>query len=143
MKFRAILAVTALAASVAAAPVAAQGLTGTWEVSAEGGRGPQNITMALVASGESLTGTVTMAMGGPRGGRGGGGGAGPGGGGPQTLEITDGTVSGSDFSFSIVLERGGNVMTTHYSGSVDGDEMEGTIEGGRGGGRAFTGKRGS
>jgi len=141
MTVRSILAVTALAASVAAAPVAAQGVTGTWELSAEGGRGPQTITLELVASGEALTGTVTMAMGGPRGGRGGGGG--PGGGGPQALEITDGTVSGDTFSFSIVLARGGNSVTMHYSGSVDGDEMEGTIEGGRGGGRPFTGQRGS
>lgn len=146
MHIKAILVGMAFATSLATAPLAAQGLTGTWELSAEGGRGAQTITLELVESGDALTGTVTMAMGGPRGGRGGRGGGGgaarPGGGGPQTLEISDGTVSGSDFTFAIVLDFGGNSVTMQYSGSVDGDEMEGRIEGGRGGDRPFSGKRG-
>lgn len=136
MKFGTVMTLATLAACVGFTPAAAQDLTGTWEVTAEGRRGPQSTTFALVQSGESLTGTVTMAMGGPRGG-GGGGGAGQ-----QTLEITDGTVTGSAFTFTVTFQAGGNSISMQYSGSIDGDEMEGSIEGGRGGGRPFTGTRG-
>lgn len=119
-----------------AAPAAAQDLTGTWAVEAQGRRGPQTMTFELVQDGSSLTGKVTMTMGGRRGG-GGGGGAGA-----QTLEIEEGSVEGSDFSLRYTLSFNGNSIPFNISGSVDGDEMSGTIDGGRGGGRPFTGTRG-
>lgn len=125
------------ALSLAASPLLAQTLTGTWEISAEGRRGPQTMVLELVQDGTELTGTLTMTMGGRRGG-GGGGGAG----GSRTVEISDGIVDGKSFGFAMTLEMGGNSMTQSYSGTFEADEMRGTIEGGRGGGREFTGSRG-
>lgn len=129
--------------SLEASPLSAQTLTGTWEIAAEGRRGPQTMALELVQEGNVLTGTLTMTMGGPRGGGGGGGGGGPAGrGGSRTVELTDGTVDGKAFSFTITLEMGGNSISQIYSGTFEADEMRGTVEGGRGGGREFTGSRG-
>ena len=137
MKYRAFLTALLAIAAMSAAPAAAQNLTGTWQLSFEGRRGPQTSTLALVQSGSSLTGTVTQSFGGRRGGGGGGGG-----GDSQTLDIEDGTVDGDSFSFSYTITFGDNSIALSYSGTFDGDAMEGTIQGGRGGGRPFTGERG-
>jgi hypothetical protein len=135
MNRRVLVAALVVGASMVSAPAAAQGLTGTWEVTSEGRRGPQTTTLALVQSGTSLTGTLTMTGGGGRGGRGGGGGA-------REVEISDGEIDGTSFTFTVTLAFGNNSIEQTYSGTIDGDEMSGTIEGGRGGGRPFTGKRG-
>jgi len=119
------------AAAFTAAPVAGQ-LAGTWEVTTRGGRGgPQTSTLVLAQDGETLTGTMTFSL----GGRGGGGG------GAQELEVSDGTVDGNSFSFSVTLSFQGNSIDLSYSGTVDGDEMSGTRGGPRGGGAPFTGER--
>jgi hypothetical protein len=122
-------------ATLSAVPLAGQDLTGTWEVASQTQRGARNLTLTLVQDGGGLTGTVTLTMGGRRGGGGGGGGE-------QTIEITDGEVDGSSFSFAMTIARGGNSFTQAFSGTFEGDSMEGTIEGGRGGGQPFTGARG-
>ena len=142
MKYRIVGAALVAVASLSAAPVAAQNLTGTWELSQETQRGPRTSTLALVQDGTTLTGTLTLTLGGRRGGGGGGGG------GPWEVEIEDGTVEGNSFSFTMTLSFGDNSFTQEYSGTFDGDSMEGEIAGGgrRGGGggpRPFTGKRGS
>jgi hypothetical protein len=121
--------------ALSAAPVAAQDLTGTWEISSETQRGPQNLTLELVQDGSALTGTVTLTMGGRRGGGGGGGGE-------RTMEISHGEVDGMSFSFLYTISFGERSISQSYSGTFEGDAMEGTIEGGRGGGRPFTGERG-
>jgi len=128
------LAALALAGTLAvwSAPVAAQTLTGTWQITSEGRRGAQTITIELVQNGSALTGTATFTGGGRRGGGGGGG---------QEVAVTNGTVDGSSFSFDLVLEFGGNAVTLSYSGTYEGDSMEGTRSGARGGGQPFTGKR--
>jgi len=122
--------------TLSAAPLAGQDLTGTWEITAQGQRGARNMTLALVQDGGALTGTVTFTMGGRRGGGGGGGGE-------QTIEISDGEVDGSAFSFAMTITRGGNSFTQAFSGTFEEDAMEGSIEGGRGGGQPFTGERDS
>jgi len=118
-----------------AAPVAGQDLTGTWEISAQTQRGARNMTLMLVQDGGALTGTVTLTMGGRRGGGGGGGGE-------QTIDIADGEVDGSSFSFAMTITRGENSFTQAFKGTFEEDTMEGTLEGGRGGGQPFTGQRG-
>ena len=142
MNYRTVGAALVAVAALSAAPVAAQNLTGTWELSQETQRGPRTSTLALVQDGTTLTGTLTLTLGGRRGGGGGGGG-----GGPREFEIEDGTVEGNSFSFTMALSFGDNSFTQEYSGTFDGDSMEGEIAGGgrRGGGgpRPFTGKRGS
>ena len=137
MRMTVLLGVAAVATTLAAAPLAAQDLTGTWEISSQTRRGTQTMTLVLSQAGADLGGTVTLTMGGGR--RGGGGG----GGGAQTIEITDGSVDGDRFSFTMTLTFNGNSMSQNFSGTFEGDAMEGMIEGGRGGGRAFTGTRGS
>ena len=126
------LSITLLLSAALASPVAAQDLTGTWEISTQGGRGgPQTSTLVLAQDGETLTGTMTVSLGG-RGGRGGG---------PQELEVSNGTVDGNSFSFIVTLSFQGNSFDLNYSGTVDGDEMSGTRGGPRGGGQPFTGEK--
>ena len=126
------LSITLLLSAALASPVAAQDLTGTWEISTQGGRGgPQTSTLVLAQDGETLTGTMTVSLGG-RGGRGGG---------PQELEVSNGTVDGNSFSFIVTLSFQGNSIDLNYSGTVDGDEMSGTRGGPRGGGQPFTGEK--
>jgi hypothetical protein len=137
MKVRAALTALGAIAAMTAAPVAAQNLTGTWELESQTQRGTQNITLTLVQDGSELAGSVTLTFGGRRGGGGGGGG-----GGPETFDIENGTVDGNSFSFASTITFGDNSVTLSYSGTYEGDAMEGTIEGGRGGGRPFTGERG-
>ncbi len=129
----AFLGALVVAATLAAAPAVAQDLTGEWELTSQTQRGAMTMTLDLVQDGETLTGTITMLGGGRRGGGGGGGG--------REVEITDGKVDGNSFSFTMTLEMRGNSFTQSYSGTWEGDEMEGQIQGGRGGGRPFSGKR--
>jgi len=145
MNHRAILTALVAAAALTAAPVSAQNISGTWQITSEGRRGPQTQTLTLLVEGSTLTGSMTFTGGGRRGGGGGGGQ-------PQAIEISDGTVDGNSFSFSIVRTRGGDSVTLTYSGTFEGDTLEGAREGGgrRGGGggggggtpRPFTGTRG-
>ena len=126
------LSITLLPSAAIASPGAAQDLTGTWEISTQGGRGgPQTSTLVLAQDGEALTGTMTFSLGGP-GGRGGG---------SQELEVSNGTVDGNSFSFTVTLSFQGNSFDLNYSGTVDGDEMSGTRGGPRGGGQPFTGQK--
>ena len=131
MKIRNLL-ITLLLSVAMASPGAAQDLTGTWEISTQGGRGgPQTSTLVLVQDGEALTGTMKFSLGGP-GGRGGG---------AQELEVANGTVEDNSFSFTVPLSVQGNSFDLNYSGTVDGDEMSGTRGGPRGGGQPFTGQK--
>ena len=140
MKHSALLTalLTAAVVAMAPAPASAQNLAGMWELSQETGRGTRTSTLSLTVDGMTLTGTVTTTGGGRRGGGGGGGG-------PQAVEISDGKIDGSSFSFTLIRTFGDNTITQTYSGTIDGATLTGTIEGGgRGGGgqpRPFTGKR--
>ena len=134
MKHSALITALLAAAALTAAPASAQTLTGTWELTSETGRGTRTQMLTLVVEGSMLTGTVTFTGGGRRGGGGGGGG-------PQALEISDGTIDGNSFTFTVTRSFGGNSFSQVYSGTIDGDTIGGTIEGGRGGGRPFTGTR--
>ncbi len=128
MNRTAILAALVAAAAFTATPVTGQ-LAGTWEVTTQGGRGgPQTSTLVLVQDGETLTGTMMFNLPEQAGG-------------PQELEVSNGTVDGNSFSFTVTLSLQGNSITLNYSGAVDGDEMSGTRGGPRGGGQSFTGQR--
>ncbi|HIF57188.1 MAG TPA: hypothetical protein EYQ39_08150 [Gemmatimonadetes bacterium] len=125
------LSITLLLSAAIVSPGAAQDLAGTWEISTQGGRGGlQTSTLVLAQDGETLTGTMTFSL----GGRGGGGG-------PQELEVSNGTVDGNSFSFTVTLSFQGNSIDLNYSGTIDGDEMSGTRAGPRGGGQPFTGEK--
>ncbi len=104
MNRRTIVAAIVAAAALSAAPVAAQNLTGTWELSQETQRGARTSTLALAQDGSGLTGTLTLTLGGRRGGGGGGGGA-------MEVSVDDGMVDGNSFSFSVTLTFGDNSIT--------------------------------
>jgi hypothetical protein len=132
MKMRAVLSFVLAAAAVSAAPAAAQNITGTWQVRSQGQRGQMTQVVELTQDGSTLTGTVSFEGGGGRGGRGGG----------QAIEISNGTVDGAAFSFTVTFELGGRgPVSTTYTGTYESDFMEGTIEGPRGGGQPFMGTR--
>ncbi|MCH2474772.1 MAG: hypothetical protein MK243_02530 [Gemmatimonadetes bacterium] len=126
------LSITLLLSAAIASPGAAQDLTGTWEISTQGGRGgPQTMTLVVIQDGQGLTGTLTRTL--PsRGGRGGG---------AMESDVENGMIEGKNFSFQVTLSFGGNSFTQSFSGAIDGGSMEGTIEGGRGQGRPFSGER--
>ena len=124
----AVFAALVAAAAFTATPVTGQ-LAGTWEVTTQGGRGgPQTSALVLTQDGETLTGTMMFNLPEQAGG-------------PQELEVSNGTVDGNSFSFTVTLSLQGNSIDLNYSGTVDGDEMTGTRGGPRGGGQSFTGEK--
>ena len=100
MKHSALITALLAAAALTAAPASAQNLSGTWELTSETGRGTRTQLLTLVVEGSMLTGTVTFTGGGRRGGGGGGG--------PQAIEISDGTIDGNSFTFTVTRSFGGN-----------------------------------
>lgn len=91
--------------------VFAEGVNGTWKGSYPGRNGQtREATIVLKAEGEKLTGTVA-------GGRG-------------ESEIKDGTIKGSDISFTVIRNFGGNEVTVKYNGKVTGDAIQFKVEAG-------------
>ncbi len=113
--------VAALLTVVAPTSSVAQ-VAGTWVLSAEGPRGPQTMTLVLEVQGDEVEGTLSMA---PRGGR-------RVGGRPPEVVLREGSVDGTSFRFTVTLSMRGNSITQEFEGSVDADEMSGTITGPRG-----------
>ena len=115
-----------------AGPLQAQDVSGAWtltysQAGRQGGQAREvSMDVTLKQDGAAITGTALMAMGG-RGGAGGGE--------PQEVPITDGKIDGNEFTFSIVRGMGERSMTMVYSGTVSGNNMEGTMAmaGGMGG----------
>jgi hypothetical protein len=139
MRTLAIAAAAAISLA-AAAPAAAQDVSGTWEFAytMETPRGSMDrtITVQLEQDGTALVGTAEMAAGGRPGGAGGGGG-----GQTQTVDISDGMVAGNEVMFTIVLNRGERTFEMTFAGQVDGDAMEGTVSNPMGGDSPFTATR--
>ncbi len=136
MKHSALLTAlfTTAVLTMAPAQASAQNLAGVWEISRETGRGTLIQTLTLAVEGSTITGTLAFQFGG--GGGGGGGGA------PPPFPVSNGTIDGNSFSFTVTLSFGGNERVQSYMGTVTGDTIQGTIEGGRGGGgQPFEGKR--
>lgn len=97
-------------------------IDGKWTGQVQGRNGPQTQTLMLKASGNTLTGSVEGARGGP-------------------VEISNGTIDGGNVSFSVVREFGGNKVTQDYKGAVSGAELKLTVSGGRGEPREITYKK--
>ena len=117
--------------TMAPAQASAQNLAGVWEITRETARGTFTQTLTLTVEGSAITGTLAFTG----GGRGGGGG-----GGPQSFPVSDGTLEGNSFTFTVTLSFGGNSIEQMYSGTVEGNTITGTVRGGRGD-RPFTGQR--
>jgi imidazolonepropionase-like amidohydrolase len=97
-------------------------LTGTWTLTVESPRGTQESTAELsMAEDGTLSGSVRSARG--------------------EGSLSEGWVSGNSFSFTIAMSTGGRSMEAVYSGTLEGEEMQGTISTGRFS-QEFTGVKG-
>ncbi len=126
MKHSALLTAlfTTAVLTMAPAQASAQNLAGVWEITRETGRVTNVQTLTLAVEGSTVTGTMEFNFGG--GGGGGGGGA------PPPFPVSDGTVNGNQFSFTVTLNFQGRSIEQMYSGTIDGETLMGTIRGGRG-----------
>jgi hypothetical protein len=108
---RTLLALAALLCSSVA--LFAADVTGKWtaEIAGRGGN-TQTTTFAFKADGAKLEGTITT----PRG----------------DNPISEGKVDGDKISFVQVMNFNGNEMKMSYTGTVKGDTIEFTRDGGRG-----------
>jgi len=130
---RSTLPASVLALMLAGAPAAvqAQDLVGTWELTVENPQGSASSTLSFTMMDGELKGELRTA----RRGRAGGDGR------EMTMAISEIEVEGDSFSFVASMSMGQRSLAMSYSGTISGDEMEGTIQGPRGDPRAFTGKR--
>jgi hypothetical protein len=67
----------------------------------------------LKAQGDKLTSSIEGGRGGP-------------------VEISEGMIHGNDVMFKVVREFNGNKVEQNYKGTLSGDDLKMTVEGGRG-----------
>jgi hypothetical protein len=97
-------------------------IDGKWTVEVQGRGGTQTQTLTLMAVGSNLTGSLDAGRSG-------------------AVEISGGTIDGSNVSFKIIREFNGNQVTREYKGTLSGtSELRLTVSGG-GGGRGGRGGR--
>jgi hypothetical protein len=115
------LAAFALSLAFAGAVMAAD-ISGKWTAQVPGRGGePQETTFNFKVQGTTLTGTMSTQRG--------------------EAQISDGKVEGDKVSFTVVRNFGGNEVKLLYKGSISGNEIKFTREGGQGPAREFTAKR--
>lgn len=116
-------------ASVSATGASAQtasdlsAVLGAWEMTLETPRGSMTQTLTFVADGDELTGSATARNGSIR---------------LQNVAFEDGRIT-----FQVTRTLRNREITQSYSATIQGDQMTGTVSGGRGGGREFTAVRSS
>ncbi len=116
-------AIIAAVAVLTLSGVAAQDkvdLTGTWVLQVETGQGGGSPTFKFKQTGDKLTGTYEGTFG--------------------KADVT-GVVNGKEAKWSFSVDAQGTAMTIEYTGTVDGDSMEGTVRLGDLADGTFTGKR--
>jgi len=93
-------------------------LTGTWKISLTSPHGPEEATADLsMATDGTLSGSLTGVSGPMLGSMG-------------TVSISEGWVSGNQFSFTLNLTLGGNPIEATFSGTLEGEQIKGTASGG-------------
>jgi len=99
LMFCGLLALTSMVTFAAA-------IDGKWTAETQGRNGPQVQTLTLKADGSKLTGNLDGGRGGPR-------------------DISEGTITGMNVSFKVVVDNGdkGKVTTT-YTGMLMGDDLK-------------------
>jgi len=126
----ALVAILCLTFAAQAADISGKWVVDTSGAQAQGGggRGMGGGTYEFRVSGDTLTGSVTR--------------AGRGGGDPVATPIADGKITGDTFSFTTTQSFGGNEFKSAYTGKVNGDKIELTVDfGGRGNPRTMTLKK--
>jgi hypothetical protein len=83
-------------------------------------------TFDLKASGNKLTGTVSLSFGNQE---------------PRAIPIRNGKLDGDKFSFTVVMETPKGEFKSVYEGTVEGDTIRGTVSREGGQGRPFEAKR--
>ena len=94
---------------------------GTWKITVNTPMGPQDSTLTFSTAGNTLTGSQAA----PNG---------------QSADIIDGEVNGNDVSWKAEITRP-MPMTLKFSGTVEGDNMSGSVKLGMFGSAGFTGNR--
>jgi imidazolonepropionase-like amidohydrolase len=93
-------------------------MTGAWKIDFTSPHGPEAASASLsMATDGTLTGSLTGISGvimGPLG----------------RVSISDGWVSGNKFSFTVSVPVEGNPMDVIFSGTLEGDQIKGTVSGG-------------
>ena len=113
--------VLGIVAAVLTVAVAAQtDVTGEWAMMIDTEQGSQSTALTLVQDGEKLTGSMVSPMG--------------------TLEF-EGTITGNELEIVMEVDAGGAFLEITLVGTVDGDEMTGTLDFGGYGGGDWTAKR--
>jgi hypothetical protein len=113
--FMTVIALALGISSHARAEDKAGDFTGAWKWTATMRNNTVDFTANLKQEGDKVTGTIS-------------GGGGGGGGGAQPAEIKDGKITNGEISFKVVRTRGGNEVTTTYTGKLEGDTIKGKIE---------------
>jgi imidazolonepropionase-like amidohydrolase len=83
-------------------------VTGTWDASVKSPDGETAFTLILKQSGSQVTGELKSEMG--------------------TASIEDGSVSGNNITFTVSLDIGGQNVEMSFSGTVEENTIEGTID---------------
>jgi len=96
---------------------------GAWEMTLETPRGSMTQTLTFVADGDELTGSATARNG--------------------TIQLQSVAFADGRITFQVTRTLRNREITQSYSATIQGDQMTGTISGGRGGGREFTAVRSS
>ncbi len=84
-------------------------VTGTWAMEVEGEMGSFEVDLELEQEGASFEGSASGQFG--------------------TLDVEDGLVSGTDVSFTIVVDAGGETLELSFTGTVEDDTMSGSGSG--------------
>ena len=96
---------------------------GAWEMTLETPRGSVTQTLTFVAEDDELTGTATA----PNG----------------TAQLQNVAFADGNLTFQVTRSMRNREITQSFTATIAGDQMTGTISGGRGGGREFTAVRSS
>ena len=113
--------VLGIVAAVLTLAVAAQtDVTGEWTMTSNTEQGSSSAALTLNQDGEKLTGSMVSPMG--------------------TLEF-EGTITGNKLEIVIEFDAGGQFIEIAFEGTVDGDEMTGTLDLAGYGGGDWTAKR--
>lgn len=111
------LLAAALLAWPAAGLSAQEEVVGEWEMSIQTGRGSFTQTFAFTMEDGALKGTVTNQMGGTE----------------RVTDLSNVKFEDGTLTFDVTRTFRDNSFTQSYTATIDGDEMTGTITGGRGG----------
>jgi hypothetical protein len=121
-KTKSIIALCALALFVVSLNAQGVNVTGDWEITSEGRRGPRTTNIHIEQDGEKIT--VTM----------------PGMGGEGEVKA-EGTIKGNDIEWKITRSGRMGEITITYKGKVEGDTMKGEVQMGDFGSREWTAKK--